>query len=129
MRSDPSAREGTLPSHVRAHRTLASLVQPPAERHGQAEVHALAGVHKALADPTRLRILQRLTQGDGTVGDLMRHVHLSQPLVSWHLRRLRAVGLVETRRAGRQVVCSLGREALRHFQDLEREWLGSGGRP
>ena len=39
-------------------------------------------VFRALADPTRLRILQRLAQGEGTVTDLMRHVDLSQPLVS-----------------------------------------------
>ena len=82
-------------------------------------------MHKALADPTRLRILQRLSQGEGTVGDLMRHVDLSQPLVSWHLRRLRAAGLVETRRVGREVICSLGREALERFHEQERELLGT----
>jgi ArsR family transcriptional regulator len=89
----------------------------------------VAVVHKALADPTRLRILQRLTEGDGTVTDLMRHVDLSQPLVSWHLRRLRVAGLVETRRAGREVVCSLARESLREFHEQEHELLGIEGQP
>jgi ArsR family transcriptional regulator len=88
------------------------------------DLKAVASLHKALADPTRLRILQRLSGGDGTVSDLMKHVDLSQPLVSWHLRRLRSVGLVETRRAGREVVCSLGREALRRFHEQERQLLG-----
>jgi ArsR family transcriptional regulator len=92
-----------------------------------ADVRAVAVVHKALADPTRLRILQRLSTGDGTVSDLRRHVDLSQPLVSWHLRRLRAAGLVETRRAGREVICSLSREALRRFHDIEHALLGLGG--
>jgi ArsR family transcriptional regulator len=85
----------------------------------------MAVVHKALADPTRLRIIQRLAQGDGTVSDLMRHVGLSQPLVSWHVRRLRAAGLVLTRRSGRETICSLGREALASFQAQERALLGS----
>jgi DNA-binding transcriptional ArsR family regulator len=92
-----------------------------------ADVRAVAVVHKALADPTRLRILQRLSTGDGTVSDLRRHVDLSQPLVSWHLRRLRAAGLVETRRAGREVICSLSREALRRFHDIEHALLDLGG--
>jgi DNA-binding transcriptional ArsR family regulator len=85
-------------------------------------------VHKALADPTRLRILQRLSEGEGTVTDLMRHVDLSQPLVSWHLRRLRVAGLVETRRSGREVVCSLARDTLHHFLEQEHRLLGPGGR-
>jgi ArsR family transcriptional regulator len=89
----------------------------------------VAIVHKALADPTRLRMLQRLSEGDGTVTDLMHHVDLSQPLVSWHLRRLRVAGLVETRRAGREVVCSLGRDALARFHEQEHRLLGMDGRP
>jgi hypothetical protein len=35
----------------------------------------------------RLRLLQRLSRGDGTVTDLMRHVAPSQPLISWHPRQ------------------------------------------
>ncbi len=81
-------------------------------------------VHKALSDPTRLRMIQRLAEGSATVSDLMRHVDLSQPLVSWHLRRLRAAGIVETRRHGREVICSLAPDTLRRFHDRERELLG-----
>jgi len=83
-----------LPSPARIRSTIATITDPPQD------LKAMAVVHKALADPTRLRILQRLVEGDGTVSDLMRHVDLSQPLVSWHVRRLRAAGLVETRRSG-----------------------------
>jgi ArsR family transcriptional regulator len=84
-------------------------------------------VHKALADPTRLRILQRLGGGEGTISDLIRHVDLSQPLVSWHVRRLRAAGLVETRRSGRETICSLRRETLASFWSQARELLGMEG--
>jgi DNA-binding transcriptional ArsR family regulator len=110
-----------LPSPARIRSTFASITAPPPD------LKAMAVVHKALADPTRLRILQRLAEGDGTVSDLMRHVDLSQPLVSWHLRRLRAAGLVETRRVGRETICSLGREALARFYEQERALLRSEG--
>jgi len=108
-----------LPSPARIRSTIATITDPPQD------LKAMAVVHKALSDPTRLRILQRLAAGDGTVSDLMHHVDLSQPLVSWHVRRLRAAGLVDTRRAGRETICSLGREALARFHDQERALLGS----
>jgi DNA-binding transcriptional ArsR family regulator len=109
----------SLPGPARIRSTLATITDPAGD------LKAMAGIHKALADPTRLRIIQRLAQGDGTVSDLMRHVHLSQPLVSWHVRRLRAAGLVVTRRSGRETICSLGREALARFHAQEQSLLGS----
>ena len=108
-----------MPSPARIRSTIAAVTDPPQQ------LKAMALVHKALADPTRLRILQRLAEGDGTVSDLMHHVDLSQPLVSWHVRRLRAAGLVEARRSGRETICSLDREALADFHAQEQALLGS----
>jgi DNA-binding transcriptional ArsR family regulator len=110
-----------VPSPARIRSTIATITSPPSD------LARAAVVHKALADPTRLRIVARLARGDGTVSDLMHHVDLSQPLVSWHLRRLRTAGLVETRRAGREVICSLSRDALRRFHDEEHAMLGLAG--
>ncbi len=110
-----------MPSPARIRSTIATITDPPAE------LRELVVMHKVLADPTRLRILQRLSHGEGTVGDLTRHVDLSQPLVSWHLRSLRAVGLVETRRVGREVICRLDRGALERYHEQERQLLGTGG--
>jgi ArsR family transcriptional regulator, arsenate/arsenite/antimonite-responsive transcriptional repressor len=63
---------------------------------------------KALADMVRLSIVYHLARhGEITVTDLTDKLGLSQPLVSWHLRKLRRAGLIETRRVGRQVYCSL----------------------
>jgi DNA-binding transcriptional ArsR family regulator len=53
-------------------------------------------------------------------------VGLSQPLVSWHLGRLRAAGLVATRRSGRETVCSLRPEAFDVQAARERQLLGLG---
>jgi DNA-binding transcriptional ArsR family regulator len=58
------------------------------------------------------------------VTELIDHVDLSQPLVSWHLRRLRAAGLIETRRAGREVICTIARDAFDRFHARERAILG-----
>src|SRR5207248_5629231 len=66
---------------------------------------------KALADVARLTIVYHLARQDEvTVTALSELLHLSQPLVSWHLRRLRRAGIVETRRTGRQVHCSLNHQ-------------------
>jgi ArsR family transcriptional regulator len=107
-----------VPTPARIRSTIATITSPPQD------LREVAVVHKALSDPTRLRMIQRLAEAPGTVTDLMRHVNLSQPLVSWHLRRLRAAGIVETRREGREVICTLSSDALERFHARERELLG-----
>ncbi len=107
-----------MPSRAHIRSTIATLAAPPEE------LREISVYHKALADPTRLRILQRLAQRPGTVTELIDHVDLSQPLVSWHLRRLRAAGLIETRRIGREVICTSAREAFDRFHARERAILG-----
>jgi ArsR family transcriptional regulator, arsenate/arsenite/antimonite-responsive transcriptional repressor len=72
----------------------------------------------------RLRIVQRLSRGNATVTDLIEHVGLSQPLVSWHVSRLRAAGLIETRRTGRETICRLRPEAFEAFAARQRLILG-----
>src|SRR5918912_562657 len=68
----------------------------------------------ALANPTRLRILERLAEeGELSVNDLARHLRMSQPRISWHLRMLRLGGALRTRRVGRLVYCSLDRVTIR----------------
>jgi DNA-binding transcriptional ArsR family regulator len=80
--------------------------------------------HKALADVTRLRIVQLLAGRPRTVNELIAGIGLSQPLVSWHLRRLRNAGIVTTRRTGREVLCTLEREVIDEASALERAVLG-----
>ena len=67
----------------------------------------------ALANPTRLRILQRLGEvGEESVNDLAAAMRMSQPRISWHLRMLRVGGVIRTRREGRMVYCSLDVENI-----------------
>lgn len=66
---------------------------------------------KALAGVARLTIVYYLARQDEvTVTTLTGLLGISQPLVSWHLRKLERAGLIETRRVGRQVYCSLNRQ-------------------
>lgn len=72
----------------------------------------------------RLRIIRRLAAGAASVTELVAEVGLSQPLVSWHVGRLRAAGLVTTRRIGRETVCSVRPEAFDAFATRQRAVLG-----
>jgi len=58
---------------------------------------------KALADDTRLRIINLLDSGELTVTDICRVLQKKQSNVSKHLTRLRLTGLVIDRRAGNSV--------------------------
>ncbi len=83
----------------------------------------LKNMTRALGDLARLSIVYHLAQHDEvTVTALTEMLGLSQPLVSWHLRKLKRAGLITTRRAGRQVYCSLSRSrfelCIQYLQDL-----------
>jgi DNA-binding transcriptional ArsR family regulator len=104
------------PAHFRG--TVASIVDQPEE------LRELRTFHKALADVNRLRMVQRLAGGPATVGDLIEFVGLSQPLVSWHISKLKAAGIVETRKSGREVVCQLRTNVFDETARRERALLG-----
>jgi len=74
----------------------------------------------ALKDPLRLRILMTLAQtGEMTVTELVRAIRVSQPLVSWHLARLRIAGVVQVERDGRIARYSADLEAIeRQYADF-----------
>jgi DNA-binding transcriptional ArsR family regulator len=73
---------------------------------------------KALADPTRLRILATLREGEVTVGELVDATELSQANVSKHLRTLHATGFVARRREGLHVRYRLADEGVIALCDL-----------
>jgi DNA-binding transcriptional ArsR family regulator len=79
---------------------------------------------RAVAVEARLRILWALLHGEHSVNELAHHVGLNAASVSQHLRQLRDLGLVTTRRDGNFVhyscdhphVRALATEALRHAE-------------
>lgn len=66
-----------------------------------------AELFKILGTTSRLRILTALAAEPSSVGSLAESTHLSQPLVSQHLRVLRGINLVTVSKSGRDAVYSL----------------------
>lgn len=80
----------------------------------EAETVALADVFKALADPARIRIVNMLANSREPicVCDFVEPTGLSQPTVSFHLKKLLSAGLVTREKRGTWAYYSLDREAL-----------------
>ena len=95
----------------------------PSKKQAQA-LHDLAHTFYALKDVVRLEMLSVLAQRECTVNELAEALDRSQPLMSWHLRRLKAAGIVKIRRSGREVYCSLDREVIRKQQSDFQELIG-----
>jgi DNA-binding transcriptional ArsR family regulator len=74
---------------------------------------------EALADPTRLRIVELLADGELSAGEIASTFRTSRPGVSRHLRVLREHGLVSAREQGRRRIYSLDPEPLAELDD----WL------
>ena len=67
----------------------------------------LADLFTALSDPTRLRIISVLLEGEMNVGDIAAQLEMSESAVSHQLRGLRQMRLVRGRKNGRQVYYTL----------------------
>ncbi len=92
------------------------------------QVREIARFFYALKDPLRLRILLALAQeGESTVTDLALAMRVSQPLVSWHMARLRAAGLVNIERDGRIVRYSVNLAEIERQLASFRALLGLTG--
>jgi DNA-binding transcriptional ArsR family regulator len=87
-------------------------------------------VFRAIADPTRREILGLLRGRAHTVNEIASNFRSSRPAISKHLRLLRSVGLVETKREGAARICRLNAVPLqvvdtwlRDYQQFWRESL------
>jgi DNA-binding transcriptional ArsR family regulator len=77
-------------------------------------------IFRALGDPTRRAVYERLTGGERSVSELRAGLPISQPAVSQHLAALKAAGLVGERREGRKVFYRIEPAGLGPLID----WLG-----
>jgi DNA-binding transcriptional ArsR family regulator len=75
---------------------------------------------KALADPTRIRIISILAHTELCVGDLCIALEMSQPAVSYQLRILRTLRIVRARKEGKHVFYTLDDE---HVYQLYHQGL------
>lgn len=76
---------------------------------------ALNLMFKALADPTRRKIITLLRDGDLTAGQIAEHFSISKPSISRHLGLLRQAELILDERQGQNIVYSLNTTV---FQDV-----------
>ncbi len=81
----------------------------------RARTEDLARRLKAIADPTRLAILDALTQHDMSITEVTNHFGLSQPTVSNHVKQLRDSGVVTSGNEGRTRKLTVRREVLREI--------------
>lgn len=70
---------------------------------------------RALAAPVRIEIVLQLQESDRCVHELVEALGVAQPLISQHLRVLKAAGVVHGERHGREVVYRLVDEHLAHI--------------
>jgi ArsR family transcriptional regulator, zinc-responsive transcriptional repressor len=82
-----------------------------------AQLRPAGELFQALANPLRLAIVLHLGHEPHCVHDLVELLGVSQPLVSQHLRILRAARLVGSARQGKEVVYSLHDDHVRHIAE------------
>lgn len=102
----------------------------PADRHGHSPdrpavspadgrpvrtLSAAGDLLRALAAPVRIAIVLELRESDLCVHELVDSLGVAQPLISQHLRVLKAAGVVDGERHGREVVYRLVDEHLSHI--------------
>lgn len=108
-----TAQETVFIHEEQAHAALAQLVD-------DSTAVGLAGTFQAMADPTRVRLISALMDGEVCVYDLAALLGMSQSAISHQLRLLRNLRLVKNRKEGRTVYYSLDDE---HIRDLFQRGL------
>ena len=112
--------------------TITTLEQPCCTPPGtptvaEPDAETYASWFKALADPTRIRILNLLATSDEPVCvcDITDHFPLGQPTISHHLKVLRDVRFVIAERRGTFMHYSVNKDCLAEFPDAARRILNT----
>jgi DNA-binding transcriptional ArsR family regulator len=87
----------------------------PAHGHTARSLSDAGDLLRALAAPVRIAIVLELREADRCVHELVDSLGVAQPLISQHLRVLKATGVVHGERHGREVVYRLVDEHLAHI--------------
>jgi DNA-binding transcriptional ArsR family regulator len=80
--------------------------------------------YKAIADPTRRRILKYLRGGERTAGELAEHAQVGRTALSHHLMVLKLADLVRVERRGQFQVYTLNTTVLQDFMTELLDWFG-----
>ena len=95
----------------------------------QQAIAGLTEIFRVLGDPTRVRILDVLSQSERCVGELATELQMTESAISHQLRLLRNARIVRSRRDGRMIIYALDdrhvltlfRQGLRHVQEGGRQ--------
>ena len=82
-----------------------------------------ARICRAFAHPGRLQILDALGDGEKGISDLQSALGISKTGMSQHIAILKSVGVVTTRRNGKQIYCSLAMPEVKQACQLIRKVL------
>jgi len=77
-------------------------------------------VFKALADPTRLKILECIKMGEKCICEVIPYTGKSQPNVSIHLKILKNAGLVNERKDGTKIMLSISNNDVFKLIDIAK---------
>lgn len=77
----------------------------------------MGDVWNALADPSRRKILELLTAGEMTAGEIADNFNMAKPSISHHLGILKNAGLIDGEKKGQNVIYTINTTV---FQDLMR---------
>ena len=80
---------------------------------------------KAIADPSRRRILALLRQRTMTAGEIAEHFNLAKSTLSGHFNILKAAGLIEEERRGNSIVYSLNLSVVEELMMAVMDLLGT----
>jgi DNA-binding transcriptional ArsR family regulator len=87
---------------------------------------SLSTTFAALADPTRRAILERLANGDASVGELAEPFRMTMPAISKHLSVLERAGLITKSRDGQRRNCRITATPLKNatswLNEYRRHW-------
>jgi ArsR family transcriptional regulator len=84
-----------------------------------------ANLCKAFANPTRLQLIGMLEESDCWAAELQQGLDVSKANLSQHLSILKAAGIVQTRREGKQLFCKLAMPEVKKATALFRSMLKS----
>lgn len=107
---EPSIDEHAVDEH--SHDTFDA---PPAPVPSKETLAAAGDILRALAAPVRIAIVLQLHESDRCVHELVEALGVTQPLISQHLRVLKAAGVVRGERNGREVRYRLVDDHLSHI--------------
>lgn len=80
-------------------------------------------IFKALADPTRLKILECIRKGEKCICEIIPYTGKSQPNVSQHLKVLKNAGIIDERKDGTRIIIKVSKNDIYTIVDKVKDFF------